>query len=142
MSSSTFCRVAGWAVPVLVQLYTRRRQLLGRGPLLRALPAIQNPRIGSPATARRVIVSSMPEDWAKVNMAKSTRSRALIICFMISISGRCRGANNGFTRTVTWEAKRKRGRSCTTTTGARTNHGFLQCRSVMKVVARIAWAVQ
>jgi hypothetical protein len=43
------------------------------------------------------MVSSMPDDSAKVNIAKSMLVRALSICFINSISGPCIGANRGFT---------------------------------------------
>jgi hypothetical protein len=48
--------------------------------------------------ARRIMVSSIPEESAKVNIAKSMLVRALSICFISSISGPCIGANSGLTR--------------------------------------------
>ena len=45
----------------------------------------------------RIMVSSIPDDSAKVNIAKSMLVRALSICFISSISGPCIGANSGFT---------------------------------------------
>jgi hypothetical protein len=44
------------------------------------------------------MASSIPEHWAKVNMAKSMLVLALSICFMISISGPCSGAKTGLMR--------------------------------------------
>jgi hypothetical protein len=42
-------------------------------------PRSKTPRMAVPEWTTRIMVSSMPEDWAKVNMAKSTRSAALSI---------------------------------------------------------------
>jgi hypothetical protein len=45
-----------------------------------------------PDPVSRITVSSVPEDWAEVKMAKSIRAAHLSICSMISISGPCRSS--------------------------------------------------
>ena len=64
------------------------------------LPCIRSntPRIANPSLARAIMVSSIPEEFENVKIAKSTLCCALRICFIISSSGVWSGPNIARTR--------------------------------------------